>query len=321
VRVIAIEEHFSHPALQPPKALAAMLREHPQPKRIYAKLVDVGEGRLADMDAAGIDVQVLSHTVPGADSMEPSHAVPSARAANDGLAQIITSHPDRFGGFAALPMRDPNAAAAELERAVRELGFRGAMVNGLIQDRFLDDPVFTPVLERAEELGAPIYLHPSFPPESVAKTYFSGLKPILAMNLATAGWGWHCETALHLLRLIVTGVFDRFPLLQVIIGHMGEMIPFALARIDTILTAVATHLRQPVAEYFQTNIFVTTSGYTAFAPLQCTLSVIGASRVIFSVDYPYTPNQPVRALLDTAPISPTDREKIAHGNAERLLGL
>jgi len=298
-----------------------MLREHPQSARIQNKLTDVGEGRLADMDAAGIDIQVLSHTVPGADPLEPSQAVPSARAANDGLAQIIMVHPDRFAGFATLPMRDPNAAAAELKRAVSELGFRGAMVNGLIQGRFLDDPVFAPLLEQAEELGAPIYLHPSFPPESVAKIYFGGLAPVLAKNLATAGWGWHCEAALHLLRLILTGIFDRFPRLQMIIGHMGEMIPFALARIDTVLTPVAIHLRQPVAEYFQTNIFLTTSGYTTFAPLQCTLSVIGAHRVIFSVDYPYTSNQPARALLDSAPISLTDREKIAHGNAEHLLRL
>lgn len=319
MRVIAIEEHYAHPALQSPEALAN-LRKHPQLSRIQAKLEDLGAGRIADMDSAGIDLQVLSHTVPGAEALEPAHAVSAARTANDDLAKTVAAHPDRFAGFAALPMRDSDAAASELERAVNELGFRGAMVNGLVEDRFLDDPAFLPVLEKAPELGVPLYLHPAFPPESVARTYYGGLEPVLADHLATAGWGWHSETAIHVLRLVVSGVFDRIPELQVIVGHMGEMIPFALARIDTVLTPVA-RLRRPVAEYFQTNIFLTTSGYTTFPPLQCAISVLGIDRLIFSVDYPYTDNASARALLDTAPISPSDREKLAHGTVERLLRL
>jgi uncharacterized protein len=319
MRVIAIEEHYAHPALQSPAALAN-LRKHPQLSRIQDKLQDIGAGRIADMGSAGIDLQVLSHTVPGAEAVEPVRAITAARTANDDLAETVAAHPDRFAGFAALPMRDPVAAALELERAVNELGFRGAMVNGLVDGRFLDDPAFLPVLEKAAELGVPLYLHPSFPPESVARTYYSGLEPVLADHLATAGWGWHSETAIHLLRLVVSGVFDRIPELQVVVGHMGEMIPFALARIDTVLTPVAG-LRQPVADYFHTNIFVTTSGYTTFPPLQCALSVLGVDRLIFSVDYPYTDNASARALLDTAPISPNDREKLAHGTVERLLRL
>jgi uncharacterized protein len=319
MRVITIEEHYAHPALQSPEALAR-LRQHPRLSQIQEKLEDVGAGRIADMDAAGIDLQVLSHTVPGAEAWEAERAIAAARAANDGLADTIAAHPDRFAGFAALPVRNPEAAAAELQHAVSELGFRGAMVNGLVEDRFLDDPAFLPVLTKAAELGVPLYPHPSFPPPSVAHTYFGGLEPVLADHLASAGWGWHAETALHLLRLIVTGVFDRISDLQVIVGHMGEMIPFALARVDTVLTPVAG-LRQSVADYFQTNIFLTTSGYTTFPPLQCALSVVGIDRLIFSVDYPYTDNASARAFLDTAPISPTDREKLAHGNAERLLRL
>jgi predicted TIM-barrel fold metal-dependent hydrolase len=319
MRVIAIEEHYVHPALQSAEALAN-LREHPQLARIQEKLEDVGPGRLADMDAAGIDVQVLSHTVPGAEAWPAAEAVSAARQANDDLAKTVAGHPDRFAGFAALPMREPEAAAAELDRAVRTLGFRGAMINGLIDGRFLDDPMFAPVLSKAADLGVPLYLHPSFPPPQVAQIYFGGLQPVLADHLATAGWGWHAETALHVLRLVSTGVFDRIPDLHLIVGHMGEMLPFALSRIDTVLTPVAG-LRQPVADYFQTNIWFTTSGYTTFPPLQCALSVVGIDRLIFSVDYPYTDNDSARALLDTAPISPADREKLAHANVEALLRL
>jgi predicted TIM-barrel fold metal-dependent hydrolase len=319
MRVIAIEEHYAHPALQSPEALAN-LRKHPQLARIQDKLDDVGAGRIADMDAAGIAVQVLSHTVPGAEALDADRAIPGARAANDDLAKVVAAHPDRFAAFAVLPMRDPGAAASELARTVEEHGFKGAMISGLIEDRFLDDPMFMPVLEKAAELDVPLYLHPSFPPKSVMQTYYGGLEPVLADLLATAGWGWHSETALHLLRLVVTGLFDRIPELKVIIGHMGEMIPFAMGRIETVLNPVA-RLRQPVAEYFQTNVFLTTSGYTTFPPLQCALSVVGADRLIFSVDYPYTDNGSARALLDTAPISPGDREKLAHGTVERLLRL
>lgn len=319
MRVIAIEEHYANPALQPPEALAN-LRAHPQLARIQDKLEEVGAGRLADMDAAGIDMQVLSHTVPGAEASPADDAVGVVREANDDLAQIVAAHPDRFAGFAALPMRDPNAAAAELRRAVGALGFRGAMINGLIDGRFLDDPQFTPVLYKAADLGVPLYLHPSFPPPQVASIYFGGLAPVLADHLATAGWGWHAEIALHVLRLVSTGIFDRIPDLRIIVGHMGEMIPFALARIDTVLTPVAG-LRRSIADYFQTNIWFTTSGYTTFPPLQCALSVVGIDRLIFSVDYPYTDNVAARALLDTAPISPGDREKLAHATVEALLGL
>jgi predicted TIM-barrel fold metal-dependent hydrolase len=319
MRVIAIEEHYAHPAFQTPEALAN-LRRHPQLSHLQEKLEDVGAGRIADMDAAGIDLQVLSHNVPGAEALEPEHAVVNARTVNDDLAKTVAGHPDRFAAFAALPMRDPGAAAAELQRTVTELGFKGAMLNGLTDGKFLDDPAFLPVLESAARLGVPLYLHPSLPPSSVAETYYGGLDPVVASLLSAAGWGWHAETALHLLRLIVTGVFDRFPELQVIVGHMGEMIPFALARIDTVLTPV-TSLRQPVAEYFQTNVFITTSGYTTFPPLQCALSVIGIDRLIFSVDYPYTDNRAARALLDTAPMSPRDKAKLAHGNVEELLRL
>jgi predicted TIM-barrel fold metal-dependent hydrolase len=301
--------------------VTARLREHPRMRGIETALADIGEQRLADMDAAGIDVQVLSHTVPGAEAPEPGQAARAAAEVNDALAATIGAHPDRFAGFATLPMQDPEQAAVELERAVRDLGLCGTMINGMTVGEFLDAPQFLPVLECAQDLDVPVYLHPALPPEPVAKAYYSGLEPEVGGLLAMAGWGWHAETALHTLRLIVSGVFDRLPRLQLIIGHMGEMIPFALDRIDRALTPVTPQLRQPIPDYFQTNIHITTSGYTAIAPLQCALSVLGADRILFSVDYPYLSNQAARTLLDTAPLSSADREKIAHGNADRVLHL
>jgi hypothetical protein len=321
MRLIAIEEHFQASALQrfaqPSGFDRAMGADNPMAKRL-AKLDDVGAGRLADMDAAGIDFQVLSQTVgpmPDADA-----ATELAREANDELAKAIAPYPNCFAGFALLPMADPLAAAAELERAVRELGFKGALVNGTEHGRFLDDRFFWPVFESAEELGVPIYLHPAEPPDAVRSAYYAGLPPATAQMLATAGWGWHVETGLHSLRLILSGVFDQFPGLNLIIGHMGEALPFMLARSSHNLTPVSG-LKRPVEEYFLENFYITTSGMFAYPPLLCLLLVVGADRVIFSVDYPYSTNEEGRAFIDGAPISPADKEKIAHGNVERLLGL
>jgi uncharacterized protein len=228
--------------------------------------------------------------------------------------------PNAFAGFATLPVADPRAAAEELERAVSQLGFKGALINGVAQGRFLDDPFFSPILERAEGLDVPLYLHPAPPPEPVEKAYFSGLEPGLARMLSIAGWGWHAEQGLHTIRLIAAGVFDRFPKLQIIIGHMGEMIPFFLARINTVVTPF-TKLARPFADYFHSNVHITTSGIFTAPPLYLSLAVVGADRIMFSVDYPYSPNEAGRAFLDKLSLAPADFEKITHGNAERLLKL
>jgi uncharacterized protein len=318
VRVIAIEEHFWTDGI---RAATEPGRPVPALADIAAKLGDLGERRLADMDAAGIDVQVLSVNTPATQNLDAAAAIPLARDANDRLAGAVAAHPDRFAGFATLPTADPGAAAAELERAVNVLGFKGAMIHGHTRGRFLDDPAYSPVLERAEALGVPIYLHPAFPVPAVMEAYYSGLDPRVGAVLATNAWGWHAETGLHALRLIAGGVFDRFPGLRVVIGHMGENVPFSLARADERLTPVATHLKRSVAEYFRENFYVTTSGYFTDPPLLCALMVLGADRIIFSVDYPFSDNVAARAFLERAPVSPADREKIAHGNAERLLGL
>lgn len=196
------------------------------------------------------------------------------------------------------------------------------MLDGTTDGKFLDDLRFLPVFEAAASLGVPIYLHPAMPPKAVADAYFSGLPGEAGFALSIAGWGWHAETGLHILRLIVSGLFDRLPTLQVVIGHMGEGVPYALARTSGILSRAAD-LKQPVADYFQTNIHVTTSGYFTPPPLQCAIEVIGIDRMLFSVDYPFSPNTHGRSYLDALArvLSPQDIAKLTHGNAERLLKL
>jgi predicted TIM-barrel fold metal-dependent hydrolase len=283
-----------------------------------ANLSELGERRIADMDRCGIDVQVLSHTHPSPEILEAARAIPLCSRVNDEIAEAVARYPKRFAGFATLPVADPEAAAKELERAVRQLGFKGALINGMPRGRFLDDPIFTPIFERAVDLDVPLYLHPAPPPEVVRDAYFSGLEPGLARILAIAGWSWHAEQALHTLRLMATGVFDRFPKLQIIIGHMGEMIPFFLARIDTVVTPF-TKLKRSMAEYFHNNVHITTSGIFTAPPFVLCLEVVGVDRILFSVDYPYSPNEAGRAFLGKLSLAPVDFEKITHGNAERLL--
>jgi uncharacterized protein len=318
VRVITLEEHFWTGALRDANRTILSGR---QSGALSDNLIDLGPRRLADMDEAGIDVQVLSVTAPAAQELDPATSVALARDANEQLAEAVAAHPDRFAGFATLPTPDPEAAARELERTVTGHGFKGALINGHTGGRFLDDPAFWPIFERAEALGVPIYLHPTYPTAQVMEAYYAGFEAPVSATLATSGWGWHAETGLHVLRLVLAGVFDRFPALQVIIGHMGENLPFSLARADERLTPVATSLKRSVGEYLRENIYITTSGYFTDPPLLCALTVLGADRIMFSVDYPFASNVRGRAFLDAAPISEPDREKIAHGNAERLLGL
>lgn len=325
MRIITIEEHFKTRAIWDAnrdgdfiRALAG--RHGAQHEALERRLDDLGSERIAAMDAAGIDLQVVSHTTPATETLDPGTAVELAREANDQLADAVAQHPDRLAGFATLPTPEPEAAAAELERAVQALGFRGALVNGTTQGRFLDDQFFWPIFAAAERLGVPVYLHPTQPPAPVRQAYFSGFSEAINFALASGAWGWHVETGLHALRLILSGVFDRHPGLQIVIGHMGEAVPFMLARADSFLTPMAG-LRHSVHDYFAEHFSVTTSGMFTPAPLLSLLLVLGADRVLFSVDYPYSPNDAGRAFLDSAPISAADREKIAHGNAERLLGV
>ena len=318
MRTIALEEHFWTAALAAPPGTGPLATWGPE---VAGLLRDLGSGRLAGMDAAGIDLQVISHVAPGAQGLAGAEGLARAREANDELAAAVRAHPDRFAGFATLPTADPQAAADELERATAELGFVGALVNSTLGSNgvFLDDARFGPLLDRFERLGVPLYLHPAPPPAALSEAMYAGLPPAVAGRLATGVWGWHAEAGLHVLRMIATGVFDRHPALRLIIGHCGEMLPFMLARIDAMLRLDSLALAP--SGYFARNIWVTTSGLFSIPPVVCTVQVLGIDRVLFSVDYPFSSNAAGRELLDTLPLSPQDKAKIAGGNAERVLGL
>jgi hypothetical protein len=289
-------------------------------------LSDLGDNRIAEMDAAGIDMQILSLTSPGVEQLAAAEAAAFARETNDYLAEAIRSHPTRFGGFAALPTANPEAAVAELERTINDYGFtgdygfKGAVINGHIQGRYLDDKFFWPIFERAEALGVPIYLHPTPPPQPVIEASYGGFAPIVTEMFAGPGWGWHIETALHVIRIILGGTFDRYPGLQIIVGHMGETLPSMLQRLD-VMPAAMTKLSRPISSYLRENVHYTFSGFNYTPTFLDLLLQVGVDRIMFSADHPYSSMAQARAFLDRLPVSPADRERIAHGNAERLLGL
>lgn len=322
MRTITLEEHFVTQSFL--RAAGAYGPSSlPRLAELQPRLLDLGDGRIAAMDEASIDFQVLSLAAIGFEALDAATASPLTRDINDELAEAVRAHPTRLGGFATLALKDPAVAAVELERCITRLGFHGTLVNGTTDGLFLDDPRFFPIFEAAAHLGVPVYLHPAPPPETVGRAYFSGLPGEVGHWLSIAGWGWHAETGLHTLRLIVAGLFDRLPTLQLIIGHMGEGLPYALARSSGILSGGAPHLRQPVAAYFQSNIHITTSGYFTQPPLRCAMEVVGMDRLLFSVHYPFSPNTRGRIFLDGLQemLGPDDMAALTHRNAERLLNL
>jgi predicted TIM-barrel fold metal-dependent hydrolase len=329
MRTVAVEEHCLTPELR--EVLGEQIHPyypaHRWPPALEARLADIGAGRIAEMDAAGIDVQVLSTAQPGLEHIEAGRALPVARAFNDRIAEAIAAHPDRFAGFAALPTADPAASADELARAVNELGLRGAMVNGRTLERFLDEPFFWPIFESAEALGVPLYLHPMPPPKAVYDAYYSGFGDEVGFMLGAGAWGWHVETGLHALRLMLAGVFDRFPALQVILGHMGEVLPFMIKRASgalggaSALGPVATRMELSPTEYLTRNFYISISGLFSDPPLRCALDVIGPDRMLFAIDHPFGDNATGARFLETAAVTDEERLKIAYQNADRLLGL
>ena len=287
---------------------------------VLERLRDVGDKRISEMDAAGIDVQVLSLNSPGVEQLEAAEAIEISKEANDFVAAAVKRHPSRFAGFAALPVAAPDQAAAELERTVRDYGFKGALINGHHRGRYLDDQFFWPILERAESLRVPIYVHPTQPPQPVVDASYKGFSPRVSFMLANAGWGWHIETAVHVLRIILGGALDRFPELQLLVGHMGEALPFMQSRLDIMAPAV-TGLKRPISAYLRDNIHYSFSGFNFTPTFLDLLLQVGVDRIMFSADYPYGSMAQARAFLDQLPVSTADRERIAHGNAERLLGM
>ena len=328
MRTVALEEHFAAPALSQRIGKDIINRRGYRPRNLspgtpnpLELLPEIGEIRLKSMDEAGITVQVLSNSGPGPDLLPGPDGVALARELNDHLAAAIARRPDRFAGFASLPLQSPDAAAVELKRAVNELGFLGAMINGTTEGRFLDHPSFDGLLAAAVELDVPIYIHPHIPPESVRKAYFSGLPDGADRVLETAGWGWHSETAVHVLRLAVAGTLDKHPRLRVIVGHMGEMLPMMMARIDAVFKHDIGHLKRPIARAILDQVWLTTSGIFDEPPLLAALLTFGIDRIMFSVDYPYAPNIAGRKFLDRIALSPDDMAKLTHATADRVLKL
>ena len=338
MKIIAFEEHYTLPAIAD---------AHPNsPRKLFDAsrggsgwpppgIEDLGEGRIAAMDAAGIDVQILSN-VPGVEAVEVPQAVELARQANDAVVAAATEYPGRFLGFATLPMRDPDAAVAELERTVRDHGFVGALINGHVNGRYLDDEFFWPVFESAEALDVPIYLHPTVPPRPVIDAYYLGLAPAVSAKLAVAGLGWHIDTGIHCVRLILGGVFDRFPKLQVIVGHHFEALSWMAWRTDYSFPPEESGLKRTIKEYLRENFYggilagefagmqpgaTDPSWSLSFNAYQAMANVIGVDRVVFTADYPFANMTAGRKFLEQMPIPPVDKEKIAHSNAERLLRL
>jgi predicted TIM-barrel fold metal-dependent hydrolase len=282
-------------------------------------LLDVDGGRIAAMDDAGIDTMVLSLTTPGLQNLAAAEAVALQAPTNDLIAAAVRRHPGRFQGFAALATSSPGAAADELRRTVTELGLNGTLVNAGSRGRALDAPEFWDIYEAAEDLRAPVYLHPGVPVPAVTEVYYRGFGEPVNSMLATGTFGWHYDAGLTILRMIVAGVFDRFPGLQVILGHWGEVVLFYLDRIAAMDKLVA--LRRPIAEYFRSNIFITPGGISSHKYLRWSLETVGAERIMYASDYPFTTERAgsARRFLDTAPIDEADRERIAHRNWEELV--
>ncbi len=327
MRVVTLEEHISLPQFDNRISKEArMKRGWPNPdgnaspmNRVKHQLEEVGEARIQSMDEAGITLQVLSVTAPGGDILEAGEDIPYAKDYNNEIKRLVDAYPDRFAAFAVLPMKAPDEAADELERAVKELGFVGTMINGTTNDKFLDDAQFAPILSKAEELDVPVYLHPNLPIKAVNDVYYNNLPGSLGFTLSIAGWGWHSETAIHILRMILAGTFDKYPNLKMIIGHMGEMLPMMMERINNIYKDAG--LKRAVGEVLKSNVWITTSGLFTQPPFQLAMDTFGADRILFSVDYPYSPNAAGRKFLNEMKVLPEDKEKIAHINADKLLKL
>ena len=324
MRTIALEEHFVSPDFVsgPGKEFMARWRSGgPRGMQIHDRLLEVGDKRIAEMDAAGLDVQVLSLNSPGVEQAEAADQIAVARESNDFLAGAIKRHPTRLVGLAALPIAAPDRAAEELERAIHKLGFKGTLINGHTRGRYLDDKFFWPILERADALNVPVYLHPTIPTKAVVDALYGGFSPAVTATLSGGAWGWHIETAVHLIRMILGGVFDKFPKLQVVIGHLGEGIPFMLPRMNRNLPPEMTKLARPLGAYFRENVHYTFGGFNFPATFANLVQEVGIDRIMFSVDYPYGSMEEALAFLKQLPVSPADRERIAHGNAETLYRL
>ncbi|MFJ8777823.1 amidohydrolase family protein [Streptomyces sp. NPDC102476] len=320
MRIVAVEEAFAVPgAIRQEEAIRQhMAVPEAMKQEWFRRLDDLTDLRLADMDANGVDVQVLSYSTPGVEVIEdPAEAVAAARRINDYLAKAVAAHPTRFAGFAALPLQDPKAAVVELRRAVQELGLKGVLHNDHVRGHYLDEPQFRPVWAELERLGVTLYLHPAVVPADNWHV-FDGYPVLVGPS-----WGWTATTGAHALRLIYGGVFDEFPGASVTLGHMGELLPFQMSRLDSRYPQVPVEhrVRHLPSYYLRNNVYVTTSGVMSHAALLGAVHAVGVDRVLFSIDYPFESSAEAVGFLRSAPYAPADLGRIAHANAERVLGL
>lgn len=342
MKLICLEEHVLDPATagaSMPAALKAApflpgwgstVKDGNNPDRSRPQVIantdstrkgmDWEQERLADMDAAGVDMQVLS--LGGFPQFAPAEQELSlAQAANDRLAATVAARPTRFAAFATLPWSQPALAVKELERAVQQLGLKGALINGRPAEGFLDAPEYAGLLAAFDALDVPLYLHPGIPVPAVQQAYYGGFSAELTARLSMFGWGWHNEAGIHLLRLILSGAFDRNPKLQVISGHWGEMLPFYLQRLDDSIPQEASGLARSITQTFREQVWVTPSGMLTLPHFRFIHDLMGAERILYSLDYPYQSLDGARAFIDSLPVPDTEKAMIAHGNAERLLKL
>ena len=320
-KLIAIEEHFLTPAIRAAWAASAIGQEGTagfDRGEIEERLDDLGAHRLALMDESGVDVQVLSVTTPALHNLEPAQSVALARQTNDLVAATIARHPTRFQGFATLPTASPADVAPELERCMTQLGFAGVLLCGRTRAKNLDHPDFLPLFEKAAALGAPVFIHPQMPQQAVRDVYYSGFGEPVDTAFAAFGLGWHYEAGIQFVRLVLAGVFDKYPTLQIVLGHWGEVVLFYLERLNSLGRAAT--LQRPIADYFRQNLYVTPSGMWSQAYLQRALEIVGPERLLFSTDYPYQyrPGGQARSFLQETALSADQKELFAHGNWERL---
>ena len=325
-RIVGVEEHVTYPELLRSLPRSAAVEKgylsSDRPFGRYSLFDEMSETneRIHALQAVGLTVQVLSYPFAGADILSPHEGPEWARSANDELARRIQEHPDQYAGFAHLPLSNPNASAEELNRAVAQMGFKGALVSGSTNGRYLDHPSYEPLLARAEQLDVPIYIHPAPSPKPARDALYGGLPNDLGFWMSTSGWGWHADTAVHVLRLLLSGCFKRHPGLKVIIGHLGEGLQVMVHRLDQQFHDFAGWDDLP-SRVLKEHVWVSTGGFFTLPSFLAALEAFGADRMLYSVDYPYGSLEKGRAFLEQLPVNTDVLAKITHKNADALLKL
>ena len=313
-KIIAVEEHFMHPSLSNHLGHAAQ-----QPDQIKKRLFDFSDIRIREMDSAGIDVQILSHQSPGSQRLKNEVAIDACKDVNNALAQVISNHSDRFLGFAMLPTNLPIDAASELRRSVEELGFKGAMIHGLSSGRMVDEKFFWPIFAEAERLDVPIYLHPALPDKEVTERYYAPYDASHPM-LTRAAWGFGVEAGTQAIRMILSGIFDKHPNLKIILGHLGEAIPFWLPRIQESLSRTESQSTK-FEGIFKSNFWITTSGFFSDHALELCVNTLKGDHILFAIDWPYANNETGVNWLQNSKIKPSIKSDIFSKNAQKLFRL